>query len=63
MNEQRIEIGTVDLPQKGARYFQPTVKEYVVDEWRAMGYESVRIVREGIRVIIEPVEKDKVCST
>lgn len=59
MDATRIEIGApIIIPQKGARYLQPTIDEYIVDEWRALGYKEVRKVREGMRLVIEPVEKE-----
>jgi hypothetical protein len=58
MSEQRIKIGeTIPIPEKGKRQFQPTVKEYILDEWRAMGFNGVDMFREGIRLVFEPVNK------
>ena len=54
--EARITVGTADIPAKGKKQTRVNLKEYIVDEWRAMGFNKVRIVREGVRVIIEPIE-------
>jgi hypothetical protein len=59
MKDQRIKLGnTIPLPEKGKRQFQPTVKEYILDEWRAMGYTGVNMYREGLLVVIEPTGKE-----
>lgn len=60
MSEQRIKIGdTIPIPEKGKRQFQPTVKEYILDEWRAMGFHGVDQYREGLRLVFEPVDMKK----
>jgi len=54
---KRILLGTVKLPKKGSRQFQPNVKEAIVDEWRALGFRSVSVYRDGMKIVIDPVKE------
>jgi len=63
MVTQRIVMGSVEIPKKGGRQFQPTIKESKLDEWRALGYDKAQIVYDGLNVVIEPIEKEAPCAT
>lgn len=59
MSDQRIKIGETIPLETGGKQFRPTVKSYIVDEWRAMGYRGVDQYREGFRLVFEPVDMKK----
>lgn len=60
MSEQRIKIGkTIPIDAKGTGQFRATIKEYILDEWRAMGFHGVDQYREGLRLVFEPVDMKK----
>ncbi|MFA5130474.1 MAG: hypothetical protein WC477_06220 [Patescibacteria group bacterium] len=58
MSDQRIKIGkTIPIDAKGSGQFRATIKEYILDEWRAMGFNGVDQYRDGLRLVFEPVNK------